>query len=100
MIKFCSHEVTENIQTLREVRFIATNPITNPQILIWKKTEINAIYSYITARLLVSSVEENCNLQEKIREISMKNIPDCISLLLLALFLTDQRNLYGQFLQQ
>lgn len=57
-----------NIQSLRETGFIATKPITNPQILIWKKTEIDVIYSYITARLLVPAVEENLNLQEKIEK--------------------------------
>ena len=58
----------ENIQTLREIGFIATKPATNPQILIWKKTEIDIIYSYVTARLLVPAVEENLNLQEKIEK--------------------------------
>jgi hypothetical protein len=58
----------ENIQTLREIGFIASNPVTSPQILIWKETEIDLIYSYITSRLLVPAVEENLNLQEKIEK--------------------------------
>jgi len=63
-----NYHYIENIPTLREIGFIATKPVTNPQILIWKKTEIDIIYSCITARLLVLAVEEDLNLQEKIEE--------------------------------
>lgn len=58
----------ENIETLREMGFIATKPVTNPQILILERTEIDIIYSCITARLLVPTVEENLKLQEKIEK--------------------------------
>jgi len=58
----------EIIQTLREIGFIATKLVTIPQILNWKKTEIDLMYLYITARLLVPAVEENLNLQEKIEK--------------------------------
>jgi hypothetical protein len=61
-----NYHYIENIQTLREIGFIATKPVTNPQILIWKKSEIYIIFSYIIARFLVPAVEENLNLQEKI----------------------------------
>jgi hypothetical protein len=57
-----------NTQTLRETGFIASNPVTNPQILIWKKSEIDLLHSYISSRLLVPAVEENLNLQEKIEK--------------------------------
>jgi hypothetical protein len=63
-----NYHYEENIQTLRETGFIATKPVTNPQIVIWKKTDIDVIYSYITVRLLVPAVEENLNLQEKIEK--------------------------------
>lgn len=70
------------------------------QILIWKETEVNIIYLHITARLLVPSVEENWNLEEKITEISTKNVPNHTSLFIGCSLPYWSGKLRRQFLQK